>query len=414
MLNLAINIAYISLIGYFLYQRFYIGVLALITIGSFLYSNFLNFIGLSSGHLPLRYLIIITLLLLVIYEKREIIKLYNYKLVSLLLGLLAIVTVTNFFSDLPVSSVAPTFIRNIYVYTFIPAILFGYFFYDHYNINNLLLTFLGIGVLAALFLIGNFSIGFFFQTGRQFFDDITGLDTIAVSRIFSIPLIVSVVFLSDERKEKWVRILSATFAVVCIVLVFTMGQRATVLGVTSALIAFYLFTDVDVMKKVSNLFLFTVLVAFVIVIIGLENLFIFERFQELNSIASIQQMDRFYDYLSTWEMAKQNYFVLGSGSMGYAFFTNLLRPYPHSILLESLSDYGLFGLIIMMVILYHAFIYSVYIFKKGGHSEKAIPMLFIVYFVSSLFSGSYETNGLFFTFVALLSPVYHHVSVRFE
>lgn len=414
MLNIVINIAFVSLAVYFLYHRFYTGVLALITIGSFLYSNVLNFIGLSSGHLPLRYVLIIILVSLTIYEHREIIKIYNYRIFALLLGLLALITITNIYTNLPVSSVSPTFIRNIYVYTFIPAILFGYLFFINYDIDKLLFTFLAIGILAAFFLLGNFSIGFFFQTGRQFFNDITGLDTIAVSRLLSLPLIAAVIFLLDDQKEKWIRIACVFIAVISIILVFTMGQRATVLGVTLALLSFYLFTDIDLMKKVSNFILFSILVIIVIVIVGLDNLFIFERFQELNSLASIQQMQRFYDYIGTWELAKQNYFVLGSGSMGYAFFTNLLRPYPHSILLESLTDYGLFGLLLMLAIIYYALVYSIYIFKRGTHAEKAIPMLFIVYFVSSLFSGSYETNSMFFTFVALLSPVYHRVKTKIE
>lgn len=414
MLNVAINIVYVSLAVYFLYHRFYTGVLALITIGSVLYSNALSFIGISSGFLPIRYFVIISLVALTIYESREIIKIYNYKIIALLLGLVALITITNFYSDLPVSSVSPTFIRNIYVYTFIPAILFGYLFFIHYDIDKLLLAFLAIGILVSLFLLGNFSIGFFFQTGREFFDDITGLDTIGMSRLISLPLIVSFIFLLDEDKEKWIRVVSAFIVAVSILLVFTMGQRATVLGLTLALLAFYLFTNVDIVRKASNLVLFSALVFFVIVIVGLDNLFILDRFQELSSFASIQQMERFYDYLETWELAKQNYFVLGAGSMGYAFFTNLLRPYPHSILLESLSDYGLIGLLLILAIIYYAVVYSIYIFKNGAHSEKAIPMLFIVSLVSALFSGSYETNDYFFTFVALLSPVYHHVRTRIE
>lgn len=411
MLNLLINLAYVILLGYFFYHRFYSGVLALITIGSFLYSSLLNMIGITSAHLPLRYILILTLFIFTIYENKEIIKLYNYKIISLLIGFLIIITITNLFTQNPVSAISPNYVRNIYLYTFIPAILFSYLFFICYDIEKLLMALASVGLLTIFFLIANFSLSLFFQLGREFFSEVTQLDTISTSRLVAMPFVVSIIYMWDSERVKWLRILSAGIAILCVILILAMGQRATVLGISISLVAFYMFTDAGFLKKVTNVLSIGLIIAVTIFFIGTENLFIIDRFMLLNS-QYIQNTERFMDYFNTWELAKSNYFILGAGTEGYSYFTNQMREYPHSIILESFADYGLLGLILILSIIGYSLFYSIYIFRYGLNSEKAVPMIFIVILVSALFSGSFATNHLFFTMAGIISPVYTRVRNR--
>lgn len=411
MLNLLLNLAYVFLLGYFFYHRFYSGVLALITIGSFLYSSLLNMIGITSAHLPLRYILILTLFIFTIYENKEIIKLYNYKIISLLIGFLIIITITNLFTQNPVSAISPNYVRNIYLYTFIPAILISYLFFISYDIEKLLMALASVGLLTIFFLIANFSLSLFFQLGREFFSEVTQLDTISTSRLVAMPFVVSIIYMWDSERVKWLRILSAGIAILCVILILAMGQRATVLGISISLVAFYMFTDAGFLKKVTNVLSIGLIIAVTIFFIGTENLFIIDRFMLLNS-QYIQNTERFMDYFNTWELVKSNYFILGAGTEGYSYFTNQMREYPHSIILESFADYGLLGLILILSIIGYSLFYSIYIFRYGLNSEKAVPMIFIVILVSALFSGSFATNHLFFTMAGIISPVYTRVRNR--
>lgn len=413
MLNILINITYIVLLGYFFYHKFYSGILALMTIGSFLYSSVLNMIGITSGHLPLRYILISALIIFTIYENKEIIKVYNYKIIAMLIGFLVLITFTNLIVENPVSVLSPHYVRNIYLYTFIPAILFSYLLFVNYDIEKLLIALASIGLLTIFFLISNFSLSLFLQLGREFFSDVTMLDTISTSRLVAIPFVVSVIYMWDQERVKWLRLISAGVAILCVILILALGQRATVLGLSASLIAFYMFTNAGILKKLTNLTLVGCIIGMTIFLIGTENLFIIDRFMLVNS-QYIQNTERFMDYFNTWELAKSNYFILGAGTEGYSYFTNQLREYPHSIILESFADYGLLGLILILSIISYSLYYSVFIFRYGLNTEKAVPMIFIVIFVSALFSGSFATNHLFFTFAGIISPVYTRIRTRIE
>lgn len=94
----------------------------------------------------------------------------------------------------------------------------------------------------------------------------------------------------------------------------------------------------------------------------------------------------------------------GQGPMGFLLKSGF-DIYPHNILIELLSDYGLFGSILWGVFFIYIFKKYRYTMKYDGTSNLVFP-IFLVKMLEHTFSGSFMTSGQFWFFIgfALFLP----------
>lgn len=235
---------------------------------------------------------------------------------------------------------------------------------------------------------------------RENTDGITG--SITLSRILAITIIATFIKLiamgsSQKNKQIIYVILSLLF---CLLLLIA-GQRGTLIGLGIALAALMIRREWRHHSfTIIALGIIGVLIA--ITFIDLSQFEIFRRFSEFQNIESFQ---RYHDYERVWDIFKNNDFLWGLGSKGYMFKTG--RPWPHNIILEHMSDYGLAGLACILILLFFCIKYAITLIRHGDYdSDIVIACGWIVLCFSAMISSSMLNLSLFYTFTGLLVLTY--------
>lgn len=96
--------------------------------------------------------------------------------------------------------------------------------------------------------------------------------------------------------------------------------------------------------------------------------------------------------LEHWRIATEQF--ISNPIWGSSLEENVNKIYPHNILIESFMALGIFGGIIFICLISIYFICGSKILKTGSKIDKLLVILFVQYFVSSMFSGSLIGNYL--------------------
>ena len=90
--------------------------------------------------------------------------------------------------------------------------------------------------------------------------------------------------------------------------------------------------------------------------------------------------------------------------MGYSAYTGGFRQYPHSMLLELISEYGIIGLIFAIsIIIYGIYMcYKILTRSNCANIEMSVPVLWIALLFSVLVSGNLLYNASFFLATGVL------------
>ena len=235
---------------------------------------------------------------------------------------------------------------------------------------------------------------------RENTDGITG--SITLSRILAIAIIATFIKLiatesSQKKKQTIYIILSLVF---CLLLLIA-GQRGTLIGLGIALSALLLRKEWRHHSvAIASLAIIGILIA--ITFIDFSQFEIFQRFSEFQHIESFK---RYEDYGKVWGIFQSNDFLWGLGSKGYMFKTG--RPWPHNIILEHISDYGLAGLICILILLIVCIKYAMTLIRQSKYNtDLAIACGWIVLCFSAMVSSSMLNLSLFYTFTGLLVLTY--------
>jgi O-antigen ligase len=235
---------------------------------------------------------------------------------------------------------------------------------------------------------------------RENTDGITG--SITLSRILAIAIIATFIKLiatesSQKNKQTIYIILSLVF---CLLLLIA-GQRGTLIGLGIALSALLLRKEWRHHSvAIASLAIIGILIA--ITFIDFSQFEIFQRFSEFQHIESFK---RYEDYGKVWGIFQSNDFLWGLGSKGYMFKTG--RPWPHNIILEHISDYGLAGLICILILLIVCIKYAMTLIRQSKYNtDLAIACGWIVLCFSAMVSSSMLNLSLFYTFTGLLVLTY--------
>lgn len=235
---------------------------------------------------------------------------------------------------------------------------------------------------------------------RENTDGITG--SISLSRILAITIIASFIrLIATEKSEKSQQVIYILLSLLFCLLLLIAGQRGTLIGLGIALAALmirrewrhYSFTIVA-------LAIIGVLIA--ITFIDFSQFEIFRRFSEFQNIESFK---RYEDYGKVWGIFKDNDFLWGLGSKGYMLKTG--RPWPHNIILEHISDYGLAGLSCILMLLTVCIKYVIRLIRYSDHdTDLSVACMWIVLCFSAMISSSMLNLTLFYIFTGLLVLTY--------
>lgn len=242
--------------------------------------------------------------------------------------------------------------------------------------------------------------------------DRLGMDEgpIAVGRYFGMISIMYFILLK-EGKTSILRIYYLFLFIITLTYTVLSGSKGPMFSVFFTII-FYVFTKMENTAILKNIFKISVL----LLLFGGYNYmfskfeygdFVKERF--INNTRSYDSRRGLYEQ-ALKEYSESNIFQFffghGAGDFGMVEHHKDLSGYPHNLLLEVIYENGLFGIIILLMILY-------LIFKKAYRCNDDVltnSLIFIsVFYVSnSMFSGDYNYNSSFILYYF----IYFYISLN--
>ena len=260
------------------------------------------------------------------------------------------------------------------------------------------------GIIYIIVLMVSFSISSDIISNRGVLADSTGGTTgsIALSRISATVIIVIVMrIIASGYKQKYELYGLIIECVLFVLVMLLAGQRGTLIGLCVALSALFLRKEWRRHSfLIAGIGLLVVLILFTFIDFGQ-----FQIFQRFSQFQHIETFQRYHDYGRTWEIFKDNDFLWGLGSKGYFFRTG--RPWPHNIILEHISDYGLFGLLCIIILLYFCCRYTITLIRHSDNTtDLSIACCWIVLCFSAMVSSSILSHYHFYIFSGLLVLTY--------
>ena len=289
---------------------------------------------------------------------------------------------------------------SFFVNVFFPFILLPFFVPDDFTREKTVdsIPFWGLFYLVTLLVSFGFSSSVL--NNRLLLEESTEglISSIPLSRYMAIVATVCFIrSLSYKLSEN-----SSRIGFICLALLFGLamiiaGQRGTLIGFCLALFSLFLRAEYR-SHAIAIIFIsgFALLV-----VLSFFDIFQFQIFQRFAQFENIESFNRYYDYPRTWEIFSDNDFLWGLGTKGYLFQTG--RAFPHNIILEHISDYGLLGLICILVLLAYCSKYAIKLIKYSNcYSDLAISCCWITICFSAMVSSSLIGHRLFYLLSGLL------------
>lgn len=279
------------------------------------------------------------------------------------------------------------------------------YFLAPYLINNRREThsFTNAIVLWSLFLIFEFVYVFGFNqklfSDRMLFETISDglLGPIALSRFAALFLVFVILKVFSKADLSSLPISIVLIGLATISLLIT-GQRGTIIGVIIGLSLLLLQPQ---WRK--RILYFIPILLLLLIIVSFLKFGVFGRFEEFENI---KQFERFKDYPRVYNIFDKNDFLWGLGSMGYFWETG--RSYPHNIVLEHISSYGLLGLICIGMIIYYGFKMSIHIVKHSdNYHYHFYACSWVMLLFSALVSSGISQHRILYLFSGILMLIYN-------
>jgi len=327
---------------------------------------------------------------------------YRSPLTITLFGFILVVLLHDYFISTYFEFHTKEMVKNeisILTNILIPFLLAPYFI----NSKREAISFANAIVLWSLFLIIEFVYIFGFNqklfTDRVLFETITDglLNSITLSRFAALFLILMLLKIFSEDNRSSLTISICLFALGTITLLIT-AQRGTIIGVIWGLLL--LLFQAKWRKRVIYL---TPILLLLLLVTSFFKFGIFDRFEELEDF---RHFERFKDFSRVYAIFDKNDFLWGLGSMGYYWETG--RSYPHNIVLEHISSYGLLGLICIGMIIYYGFKMSIHIVKHSdNYHDHFYACSWVMLLFSALVSSGICQHRTFYLFSGILMLIYN-------
>lgn len=399
--NILLVLTSILLLYFFLKRKEGI-ILSFFVVFPSIFSFLLNESGIEGFSLFFRYAFFVLLILssFKIWRHQKLLN-FNSYFTSLLLLTSSMLLFNQFSSNGDNVEVA-IFQQSFFLYVFFPVIVVLLVLRNQKAISEFIISIPYWGMLYALIFILFFELDRIDLMNRITFVETTGFDTIAASRIFGLSFIISIVSLFKPGKRIYQSFLFSVLVLFNIVFLLIVGQRGTILGVFFGMTVFVLYTVRKENIPYYVLIIMTIFSVFYFKIIDLTQFEVFQRFYHLKYY---QEYERYADYANVWKIFKENWYFFGEGSWGYRFLTG--RVYPHNIILECISDYGLIGFISILSIVTYSVYCSFKIMKNNDDAiGKVIVATWLVLLSSVFVSGNLNSNAIFFIYTSMLTAFY--------
>lgn len=299
---------------------------------------------------------------------------------------------------------------SFFINVFAPFVLLPFFVPDDYTREKTVDAIPFWGLIYLLTLLTCFGFSSSILADRTQLEDTTEglISPIPFSRYMAIVAMVCFIrSLSFERFEINKRIVFISITILFGLALLIAGQRGTLIGFCVALFAL-LFRKEYRSHAVAISFIlgFTFLA-----ILNFFDIFQFQIFQRFSQFEDFESFERYNDYTRTWNIFVDNDFLWGLGTNGYLYKTG--RIFPHNIVLEHITDYGLLGLICILVLLIFCIKYAVALIKySSSYSDLAISCCWITICFSAMVSSSLIGHRLFYILSGLLVFSYHYYHFR--
>lgn len=232
----------------------------------------------------------------------------------------------------------------------------------------------------------------------------TKFNTITLSRIIGI-IVLGTFFQFIIAKKFVLKILSILIVLVSVYYVFILGTRGVFVSIVFSLAVYF---AVQIKESNTRKYFILVLVSIIVVSVAF-NLEQFSLFQRLGSVTNFKGQSRFILwYYSIREFLSNPFIPLGPGG-----FMSIYKTYPHNFFLELLVDYGFITLIVIPYFVIYGIRKSIQIIKNDNISIaiKIVPVLWLYYFMNTMFSGDILVNEVWFRISFLLIAVIEHVKL---
>jgi len=281
---------------------------------------------------------------------------------------------------------------------------------DREGIQRFFIIFILLGILISIDCINNYFtmitvMGYLARVGGA------GAGYLGTGQVAGISFLLLLIQMLGIRNVSY-KILSFPFLVILLTALLVSGGRgpvfATLIGfITLIFLSFRLRCSKIYLQKRYK-FLSFILMILIILIIVLARMGYFEILERRTSLLLSQEGEesaqvRFEHYrraLIIWSMHP----LVGAGIGSFPVLIGLgdIRGYPHNLIIESLCELGIVGLILLALLI----IYPLYLISKVHYRDDplglSILIVFIIMLVNSMFSGDINDNRLLFTFAGFL------------
>jgi O-Antigen ligase. len=295
-------------------------------------------------------------------------------------------------------------VQNSYLINVFLPFLFIPFFVQRKDISSFVnaIPMWGVIYLFVLMITFHFDFGSIFQDRAILYESSNELvGTIQLARTSCITLLALLIMSFQRKIQKRSFLIMIAFACISLFFLLGAGQRGMLIGFLLSLLLLLLNNQWRrSLFPIYGVLIILLLVAGLLIVFG--KIEIFQRFSQFNDV---QSFNRYWDYGNTWEIFRENSYFYGLGTKGYFFQTG--RIYPHNIILEHISDYGLIGLICILVLIICCLKYSVKAIRYSfSYQSIIIASCWIALCFEAMVSDGINGQRMFYIFSGLLALCY--------
>lgn len=257
------------------------------------------------------------------------------------------------------------------------------------------------GVVTCLLMIVQFSTGSINTADRMSVLAATQYNPITVARTMGVILFVSVILLLQKYNMKRFRLLYIFNICSSIYFILITSTRAVIISLLVIFLIYFLYNSKSFIEGLKFVLFVILLSSFGLLLLEFGNFSFIERFEELSDYETLARYDGYLNAIKVFEDNMQ----IGAGPSGYYKLTG--RQYPHNLILEVLSEYGILGIIFLLIIVVSSFKIVLKKFRKSNTFVQILKILWIYFFLNTMTSGYISSNREFWILCAILVSIYN-------
>ncbi|MFD3446621.1 O-antigen ligase family protein [Microbacteriaceae bacterium 4G12] len=253
-------------------------------------------------------------------------------------------------------------------------------------------------------LLGNEYIGFVSLNGGSY---------LSLGRVCGMAILLLILFYIVEEKSLIIKVIAFIGILFNLVALLASGSRMPLVALI-CMIIYITISSIRIKRKIYirkgfKLF-FSVIVVSILVLSVLAKNGMFDtiiyRFEVLlhESGGGVSAQGRTERYKVAIDLFEENPIMgNGIGGFGYTYNGSDTRGYPHNIFLELMAELGVLGGLVFLLLLIKCIKPYFLAGSKRNHTQYALFIIFLFYFLNANVSGDLNDNRVMFCFLSLLA-----------